>query len=416
VSILVINAGSSSLKFGLFDSAAALTLASGLVDWRGRQDMATLSLQVKDQAESRRQLTVSDFNNAAEHVLRALKDAGLTGDDRETIAAVGHRVVHGGARFRESVRIDDTVKQGIRELAELAPLHNPPALAAINASEAALPSVPHIAIFDTSFFATLPPSAFIYPLPYAWYTDWGVRRFGFHGISHAYCAQRAAEMLAQRRTDCQSIPQPPSGSRLIVCHLGNGCSATAIRDGAAVATTMGFTPMEGLMMGSRSGSVDPGVLLHVQRHHGLSVDELDQALNHESGLCGVSGVSSDYRQVEASGHQGNERARLALEIYAGRVRATIGALAVTLGGVDALVFTAGVGEHSASLREAACQGLECVGLQLDPQRNKTCVPDTDIAAAESRGRILAIHTREELMIARETRRVAEAGATISGRG
>jgi acetate kinase len=389
------NAGSSSLKFALFDGAAKDTLASGLVDWKGSSNEARFSLQVMDQPETRQQLPVADFNNAVQQAMRALEEARLIGKSQEAIAQVGHRVVHGGGRFRESVRIDETVKAGIADLAKLAPLHNPSALAAIRATEAALPNTPEVAVFDTAFFANLPESTFLYPLPYAWYADWGIRRFGFHGISHCYCAERAAEMLGS----------PSVALRLVICHLGNGCSATAVRGGAAVATTMGFTPMEGLMMGSRAGSVDPGILLYVQQHCGLSVEQLDRALNHESGLLGVSGVSLDYREVEASACGGNPRARLALEMYAARVRAAIGALAATLGGVDALVFTAGVGEHSATLRAAACDGLECLGLRLDPDRNTDGKPDADIAAADSRGRILVLHTMEELMIARETRRV-----------
>jgi acetate kinase len=241
----------------------------------------------------------------------------------------------------------------------------------------------------------LPTKAYVYPLPYEWCTDWGVRRFGFHGISHAYCAGRAIELLGPR------VPR----ARLVICHLGNGCSATAVNDGVALATTMGFTPLEGLMMGTRAGSVDPGVLLHVQSHRGVSTAELDRTLNHGSGLLGVSGVSSDFRQVESAARQAHERARLALEIYADRVRAAVGSLAVTLGGIDALVFTAGVGENSASLRAAVCDGLECLGLQLDPSRNAGCQPDADVAAERSPARILVIHTREELLIARETRQV-----------
>ncbi len=400
MSILVINAGSSSLKFGLFDAEARDALATGLIDWTGDPKNAELAIRPRDGAEVRSRVDVAHHRAAvAQAVTRlAALDIAREGPSPD-ITLVGHRVVHGGARFRQSVRIDASVKAGIAELAELAPLHNPSALEAIEAAEQALPTATHVAVFDTAFFADLPPRAFVYPLPYAWYTDWGVRRFGFHGISHAYCAGRAAELLGR-----------PSG-RVVICHLGNGCSATAVRDGKAVATTMGFTPLEGLMMGTRSGSVDPGILIYVQRRRGLSVDQTDQALNHESGLLGVSGVSSDYRQVETAAQAGQERARLALEIFADRVRATIGALAVGLGGVDALVFTAGIGEHSAGLREAACQGLQCLGLRLDPQRNATCRPDADIAMPDSSGRILVVQTREELMIAREARAVGSPAKT-----
>ncbi len=392
----MINAGSSSLKFGLFDAEARDALATGLIDWTADPKKAELVIRPRDAAEVRSREDVAHHRAAVVHAVNRLAAMNFGAHAAPSaITLVGHRVVHGGLRFRDSVRIDRNVKAGIAELAELAPLHNPPALEAIEAAEQALPSATHVAVFDTAFFADLPPRAFVYPLPYAWYTDWGVRRFGFHGISHAYCAGRAAEQLG--RTD--------GAGRVIICHLGNGCSATAVRGGKAVATTMGFTPLEGLMMGTRAGSVDPGILVYVQRRRGLTADRVDQALNQESGLRGVSGVSSDYRQVEAAAQAGQEQARLALEIYADRVRATVGALAVGLGGVDALVFTAGVGEHSTSLRAAACQGLECLGLRLDPQRNAACRPDMDIATPESSGRILVVQTREELMIAREARRV-----------
>jgi acetate kinase len=254
-----------------------------------------------------------------------------------------------------------------------------------------------VAVFDTAFFGKLPPRSHVYPLPYKWHTDWGVRRFGFHGISHAYCAERAAQLLGGARD-----------WRVVVCHLGHGCSASAVLGGRARATTMGFTPMEGLMMATRSGSVDPGILVHALRR-GVDVEDLDIALNRRSGLLGVSGVSSDYREVEAAANEGNERARLALDIYADRVRETVGALATTLGGLDALVFTAGVGENSAPLRAAVCEKLEFLGLRLDSAANDGAAPDCDVAHADSPGRILVIRTQENRMIAREVRRVALSG-------
>ena len=317
----------------------------------------------------------------------------LPGTPGHNIAAVGHRVVHGGAVFHSSVRIDAGVKKSLAELSELAPLHNPPALAAMEAAEAALPGVPQVAVFDTAFFARLPPQAFVYPLPYEWYTDWGIRRFGFHGISHAYCATRTAEMLGR----------DPASLRIITCHLGNGCSATAIRGGNAIATTMGFTPLEGLMMGTRSGSVDPGILVHVLSHKGVSPEKLDHILNHGSGLLGVSGVSSDLREVTKAADAGHERARLALAIFADRVRQTI-ALAVTLGGVDALVFTAGIGEHSVSLRAAACEGRTASASAS--MLLATLLP-TPMPTSRRPNRPPASWscTREEWLIARETQDV-----------
>ncbi|MHB1424245.1 MAG: acetate/propionate family kinase [Gemmataceae bacterium] len=401
MSILVINAGSSSLKFGLFDDEALRTLATGLIDWRRDPRQAELVIHPEDGDPIRARESVADHRAAVLHAVNKLADlSGPNGGATDAITVVGHRVVHGGARFQEAVRIDADVKAEIAKLAELAPLHNPPALEALEAAESALPNVPQVAAFDTSFFTSLEPRAYVYPAPYSWYTDWGIRRFGFHGISHAYCAGRAAELLGR----------PLSESRLIVCHLGNGCSASAIRAGRAVQTSMGYTPLEGLMMGTRSGSLGVGALLHVQRRWGVSAEQMDQVLNHESGLLGVSGVSSDYRQVKTAADRGNERARLALAMFADRIRATIGAYAVTLGGIDAVVFTAGIGEHAADLRAAVCEGLHILGLRLDSGGNASGIPDADVAAADSIGRILVLRTREELMIARETRRVMSASA------
>jgi acetate kinase len=381
LSLLTINAGSSTVKAALFDDEAAREIASVVVE--GTPDSAAESLE------------------------KALRSLGVQAPgEAEEIRAVGHRVVHGGTELREAVRIDDRVKGAIRRFSRFAPLHNPPALAALEAAERRFPNLPQVAAFDTAFFADLEPRAFIYPLPYAWYAEWGIRRFGFHGLSHGYCAMRATEMLAGLGGGPARAPSPEAGStRLVILHLGNGCSASAVRGGRAVATTMGFTPLEGLMMGTRPGSVDPGVLVHVMREHGLDTEALDRALHHESGLLGVSGVSGDYREVDAAARAGNERARLALALYADRARAAIGALAVTMGGVDALVFTAGVGENAGELRAAVCDGLECFGLHMDRSANKAATPDTDVAAPDSPGRILVLHTREDLMLARETRRV-----------
>ena len=393
MSIVVFNAGSSSLKFGLYDEEA-VPIATGVIDWAADPEQAEVSLQRKRAEPIRTQQQIPGIRAAVACALDALTGAEAT-TSRTGITAIGQRVVHGGTKLSQSVRVDASVTAEITRLTELAPLHNPPALEAIDAAAAALPGVPQVAVFDTAFYASLSPAHQVYPLPYEWYADWGVRRFGFHGISHAYCSARAAELLNRS-----------AGLRVVTCHLGNGCSATATRGGIAVATTMGFTPMDGLMMGTRAGSLDPGILLYAQKHRGLTVDGLDQVLNHGAGLQGVSGVSSDYRRVETAARDENPRANLALQIFADRVRQAIGSLAVTLGGIDALVFTAGVGEHSATLRAAACDGIECLGLRLDPVKNVACgLVDTDIAADNSAGRILVIHTREEWMIAREVRRV-----------
>jgi len=366
VSVLVLNAGSSTLKFSLFAGRSTEMLAGDTLDHPPADAVGKIAASVRSAVAA------------------------------DPIVAVGHRVVHGGRRFTRSVEIDADVLAEISRLSELAPLHNPAALSGIEEARNAFPGVPHVAVFDTAFFADLPPRRYVYPLPYRWHADHGIRRFGFHGISHAYCAARAAELLRR----------PPEGFRTISCHRGNGCSATATVGGKAVATTMGFTPLEGLMMGTRAGSVDPGILLHALERLGLSARDLDRVLRLESGLLGVSGISADFRTVQEAADGGDERARLALAIYADSVRGAIGALAVTAGGVDALIFTAGVGEHAAGLREEVCRGLACLGLHLDPERNRTRRPDADLSTDRPGGRILAIRTREDLHIAREAARVA----------
>lgn len=400
MSILVFNAGSSSLKFALYDTQAQTALAIGQIDWAaGDRARAKLTLDLVDASTIRREVRVPDDAAAALCAIETLKShPSPRRPEEHAIEIVGHRVVYGGGEFAAHVRIDERVKEAISRLAELAPLHNPPALEAIRAAETALPQAAQVGVFDTAFYAQMPVRACVYPVPYHWYVDWGIRRIGFHGISHKYCAQRAAEILAR---DAATL-------RIVSCHLGGGCSAAAIRGGRPVATTMGFTPMEGLMMGTRSGSIDPGILLHVQRRHGLSVQEIDEALNLHSGLWGLSGVSPDLARVEQAAIAGNARAQLAIDVFTDRIRAAIGALAVGMGGLDVLLFTDRVGERSAGVRSAVCQGLECLGVKLDPQRNQACSPDQDIAAADSGTRILVIHTREELMIAREARQVVTA--------
>jgi len=397
LSILVINAGSSSLKFSLIEETSLDTLASGLIDWAADARQATVLLTFAGGGEARSRAVVPDYASAVALALGLIEKEGLLSKDGTgSVSAVGHRVVHGGALFSGSVFVDSSVKQAVSGLASLAPLHNGPALEALAAVEAALPGVAHVAVFDTAYYSKMPLEATVYPLPYEWYAEWGVRRFGFHGISHEWCSLRAAELLGNRQQDM----------RVISCHIGNGVSATATLRGAPVATTMGFTPLDGLMMGTRPGSVDPGILIHVLRQRGLGADELDDRLNHASGLLGVSGVSSDFREVEAAALKGNVRAKLAIDIYARRIREAIGALAVTMGGVDCLVFTAGVGENSAFLRSSVCEGLGCLGLEIDRRLNYECQPDADISEAGSPSRVLVVRTREELLIARETRRVA----------
>lgn len=393
MNILLLNAGSSSLKAAVVQATDGKVVATALADWA---DSATRYRFAGPGAPERSEDV--PWRGHAPAVKRFVSDLmhvkPVVLSDRFALGAVGHRVVHGG-QFTSSVRITPDIRARVTALADLAPLHNPPSLETLAAAEAELPGVPHVAVFDTAFHATLPPEAHTYAVPAGWTRDWGIRRFGFHGLSHEYCGRRAAEMLGR----------PAEELRLVICHLGHGCSAAAVDRGQCVETTMGFTPLEGLMMATRSGSVDPGVVLHVQQHHGLTAAQVETALNKESGLLGVSGVSADMRQVLAAARQGHEPARLALGIYTRRVRQAVGALAVTMGGVDAVAFTAGVGEHAADVRASACDGLECLGVELDPQANAACRPDADVASPNSRARILVIATREDVTMWREVLRV-----------
>jgi len=395
--ILVCNAGSSSLKFSLFEAKGELLLAEGGIDWTTKP--TRLVFRRTGQQEIRDELKLEKHAHAAARILDDLRAGPSPAlDTLEDLRAVGHRVVHGGERYTAAVRITPEVKRAIGDLAELAPLHNPASLDGITAVEQVLPNVPQVAAFDTAFHATLSESARTYPVPQKWTREWGMRRYGFHGLSHSYCASRAAEMIGRRDL------------RLIIAHLGNGASVSAVCNGICVDTSMGFTPLEGLMMGTRSGTVDPGMLVYLLRHKGLNADELDHALNYESGLLGVSGVSSDMRQV-LSELAGNPNARLAIEVYVHRIRQTVGAMAATLGGVDALVFTAGVGEHAPEIRKRVCENLNYLGLELDRTANETCKPDADVAMPDSAARILVIATREDLTIMRETRKLL--GLSIS---
>ena len=394
LSILVINAGSSSVKFGLFRFDSLQPIARGLLDWVGDARQAVVTLTPHEGVPVHRELDVPDYRSAVISALQMLQEAKFA-KAKTPIRVVGHRLIHGGEEIRRPVWINAEMKKTIGRYAHLAPMHIPAGLEAIQTTETALPGVAQVGLFDTAFFADIPPKAYLYPVPYEWYEKWGIRRYGFHGTSHAYCTTRAGEMLDRDITDL----------RLVICHLGQGASATAVRSGVAVTNTMGFTPLEGFMMGTRSGTVDPGILLYVMREKGVSVEQLDHILHHKSGLLGVSGVSSDFRQAETAAGEGNERAQLALDVYVYRVKAMIGALAVTLGGLDALIFTGGIGENSAWLRSEACKGLDCLGVRLDEHRNADCQPDADIATTDSACRVLVIHTREDLLIAKECRRM-----------
>ncbi|MBE9096477.1 acetate kinase [Tychonema sp. LEGE 07203] len=395
--ILVLNAGSSSHKSCLYElndrlpDRAPQPLWEAQIDWTHRENAG--ELQVKTAAGN---TLVEEFasDSRSQAIARMLETLwqGKTQviNSLKDIDIVGHRVVHGGRKYQQSTLISPEVKEEISRLAEFAPVHNPVNLEGIEAIEKILPNVPQVAVFDTAFHAQLPPAAFVYPGPYEWLEE-GIRRYGFHGISHQYCTLRAAEILNRDSADL----------RLISCHLGNGCSLAAVRGGRSIDTTMGFTPLDGLMMGSRSGAIDPGIVIHLLRRSHFTAEEVDNILNRNSGLKGISGVSSDMRQILAAIKDGNSRAQLALDIYIHRLRAGIGAMLASLGGLDALIFTAGVGENSAVVRAAACEVFGFIGLKLDGEKNLNSPVDDDVAAVDSAVRVLVIHTQEDWEIARE---------------
>lgn len=388
--VLVVNAGSSSHKLSLYDlvdEEPVEPLWEGSLDW-GR-DQKPLSLKIKTDTGAKVERALEDRN--VDEGFKILLDSLWQGSTQvieglSAIERIGHRVVHGGAEFEQPTLINKAVKERIRELIPLAPLHNPANLQGIELMEAYFPDLPQIAVFDTAFHLTMPEKVKTYPVPWGW-KEKGIQRYGFHGISHHYCAERAAHLLKQH----------PHELKIINCHLGNGCSLCAIKEGKSNETTMGLTPLEGLMMGTRCGSIDPGILLYLMREHHMSQQELDDALNLESGLKGI-GEHSDMRELLDL--QGEERARLAVHMFIHRLKAFIGALAVSLEGFNVLSFTAGIGENAPLIREAVCKGLTFLNMAIDLEKNLKCKPDADISASSSSIRVLVIHTREDWMIAR----------------
>ena len=348
------------------------------------------SLKLRLLGPDDRLLAEHDLDAPQASVDAAEVDAALKGIDR--VDAVGHRVVHGGEQFRGPVQVDETVVEALRALTDLAPLHQPKSLAAVDAVSRALPDVPAVACFDTAFHSALPPAAATYPLPAKWRERWPLRRFGFHGLSHAYASRRAGELVGD------------PGLSVVTCHLGAGASLAAVRDGRSMDTTMGFTPLDGLVMATRSGSVDPGLVLWLLEHGHVDERELAHSLEHDSGLLALAGTA-DMREVLRRRDQGDEAAGLAVEVYLHRLRAGIAAMAAALGGLDALVFTGGVGERSPPVREEACRGLGFLGVGLDPQANQSATDDADVTVAGAAVRVLVIAAREDLEIARQTREV-----------
>lgn len=397
--ILVLNAGSSSQKTCLYEVTGDRLppeppepLWEAAVDWTHHQGLAEIKVKTSTGEVLKEEILTPSRTKVITRVLETLwqGETAVLAHSSE-IDVVGHRVVHGGQEYCKTVQVNQAVKEAIARLSILAPIHNPANLEGIEAVENILGiEVPQFAVFDTAFHSHLPDAAAIYPGPYAW-VERGIRRYGFHGISHQYCAQRAAQLLHQ---DLQSL-------RLIICHLGNGCSLSAIRNGHSIDTTMGFTPLDGLMMGSRSGAVDPGILIHLIRQEGYTADRLDQELNKESGLQGISGVSADVRQIMTAIEADHDRAKLALDIYIHRLRSCIGSMLASLEGLDALVFTAGVGENSAIVRSLACQAFEFLGVKLDQPQNESRPVDQDIATADATVRVLVIHTQEDWAIAQD---------------
>ena len=393
--VLVINAGSSSLKYQLMDPQTREVLAKGLCERIGIDGRLTHKVPAKD-AKHEFEIAMPTHAEAIQAVLDALTspDHGVIASMKE-IDAVGHRVVHGGEKFASSVLIDDVVMAALEDCIPLAPLHNPANITGIKACQKVMPGVPMVAVFDTAFHQTMPERAYMYALPYEYYENDKVRRYGFHGTSHKYVAGRASAMLGK----------PLEALKIITCHLGNGSSVTAIDCGKSVDTSMGFTPLAGLPMGTRSGDLDAGILEYLMNKYNMDIKEMLNVLNKKSGVLGISGVSSDFRDLEQAAEQGNHRAGLALEAFQYGVKKLVGAYAAAMGGVDAIVFTAGVGENDAGTRMAVASGLEFMGVKMDADANNVRGKEAVISAPDSRVAVLLIPTDEELMIASDTQEI-----------
>ncbi len=402
MNILVINCGSSSIKYQLINREKRKVLAKGPLEKIGKA--SSWQIHHIEGKVVKRQDEVTNYEEGLKSILALLLDKkrGVIKDASE-ISAVGHRIVHGGEDFFHSVLIDDEVIKTIKSYISLAPLHNPPNLAGIKAARSLLPDAPQVAVFDTAFHQTLPEKAFLYALPYQYYEKYKIRRYGFHGTSHRYIVERAAKFLKK----------PLKELKIITCHLGNGCSITAIDKGKSIDTSMGFTPLEGLIMGTRCGDIDAAAVLFLMEKENLTTAQMDNLLNKQSGLLGISGISNDLREVQKWVVKGDPRAKLALEVFAYRIKKYIGAYGAVLGGLDALIFSAGIGENEANIRDKVCQGLEFLGVYLDKKKNRARSKASRFISTESSpAKILVIPTNEEEMIAEGTWRVVN--KTVNG--
>ncbi len=390
--IFVANCGSSSIKYQLINMEGEAVMAKGLIERIG-MDGAKLSHTPADKFTVDIEAVIPDHNVGIKMALDALthEEYGVI-KKLDEIDAVGHRVVHGGERFSDSVLITEVVLNGIKACCEIAPLHNPPNLYGIEACMKLMPGVPQVAVFDTAFHQTMPKVAYLYGLPYEMYVKYGLRRYGFHGTSHKYVAQTAAEMMDEHMTDL----------RFISCHLGNGASIAAIKYGKSIDTSMGYTPLEGLIMGTRSGEIDPAIIPFLMEKENMNAQQIDDYLNRRSGILGISGLSSDFRDLEAAANRGDERSQLAIDVFAYKVKKYIGGYVAAMGGVDGIIFTAGLGENSPFMRDKICNGLEYLGTRIDPELNKTRGERKEISVPRARVKIFVIPTNEELVIARDT--------------
>lgn len=393
--VLVLNCGSSSIKYQFFDSETKSVLAKGLVERIGMSS-AVLSHSRYDGDEIKIVGEILDHTIAIEYVLGVMlsKNHGVI-SEKEDIEAVGHRVVHGGETFSGSVFITDEVVQVLQDNIELAPLHNPPNIKGIQAVKRILPNTPQVGVFDTAFHVKMPPQAFLYGIPFELYKKHKIRRYGFHGTSHLFVSDQAAKILNK----------PKDQLKIITAHLGNGCSMAAVLNGRSVDTTMGFTPLEGLLMGTRSGDIDPSIILYVMGKEGLSMNEANTLLNKHSGLLGISGESSDMREIEAAVKDDHKRSKYAFDVFCYKIKKYVGAYAAAMGGLDALVFTGGIGENSPMVREAVCNNMEFLGIELDPEKNSK--KEILLSKANAKTAVLRIPTNEELVIALDTSTIVE---------